>query len=312
MRTCILCLALISTTFLSCSKWGENLAEGVGNKAPAIAENLVHGLREGLADDTLRHELKTLIAGVLTAVDDSLNESVLPGINVDTLVDNVFNSLITNLEDERLVRALDSILLHTGVSVTMAVDSILIALTSDANQARINSFLGNIIDEVVATRLRRSLTGILDSVLTRRGAADLRNNLLNDSTTLAIQTLVDSVMVTVARRLESDINPQVERPLNFIKKQAEMLLILLAVLAAAIVAFIWRQRRRYLRLAKMLTHQIHEIPDQRAYDELTSRISQVAKSNDIEKYLRELLKEDGILGKEAWVNTMEKRKSQPE
>lgn len=288
------------------------MAEGVGEQAPTIAENLVRGLRHGLADDTLRHELKTLIAGALTAVDDSLNQSVLPDIKVDTLVDNAFNSLITNLEDERLVRALDSILMHAGVGVTTTVDSILIALTSDANQERINSFLGSIIDDVVATRLRSSLTGVLDSVLTRQGADNLINNLLNDSTTLALQTLVDSVMVTVARRLDSDINPQVQRPLSFIKKQAEMLLILLAVLAAAIVAFVWRQRRRYLKLAKMLTHQIHEIPDQRAYDELTSRISQAAKSDDNEKYLRELLKEDGILGKEAWMNTMTKRESQTE
>ncbi len=61
------------------------------------------------------------------------------------------------------------------------------------------------------------------------------------------------------------------------------------------------RRKRERRILDLLTYQIHEIPDQQAYDELVTRIRRNAQEQGLEPRLREILAERGILGQENWV-----------
>jgi len=66
------------------------------------------------------------------------------------------------------------------------------------------------------------------------------------------------------------------------------------VLSAAIIGWVWYQRRRYAKLVRVLTYEIDKIPSQTLYDELTKRIRNEAQKNELEPLLRKSLKETGL------------------
>ena len=86
----------------------------------------------------------------------------------------------------------------------------------------------------------------------------------------------------------------VHKDVPFVQRQAKNLLLALGAVAAAIIGWIWYQRRRYAKLVSVLTYEIDKIPSQTLYDELTKRIRNEAQKNELEPLLRDVLKEQGI------------------
>ncbi|MDX1407237.1 MAG: hypothetical protein R3330_03860 [Saprospiraceae bacterium] len=311
VKTLLLLLSLVLVS--SCGyKFGKNLgtglSEGVSTNASDIGRNVIGGVNQGLAEDSLKNELKDLVTEVLAAVDASLNEQLLPNLNIDTVTNKLYYSLIGYLENDTLQQALNGVFNSVGSNLETLISRVIGSATSRANQQQINAFIAGIINEDLGNKLQASLTGILDSVLTRQGALDLTANILNDSLTVGLQTLVDSLLMTVARRIP-EITEGAKEPLSFFKKQAEELLILIALLALGIIAYIWNQRRKAQKVARVLAHQINDIPDEKTFNELTTRIQQEAISVNAEKDLRKMLSDNGMLGKEAWLSKKQKAES---
>jgi hypothetical protein len=73
-----------------------------------------------------------------------------------------------------------------------------------------------------------------------------------------------------------------------------------AALLAAFLAWLWVLKRRYKNMAEIMTHAIHYIPNQSAYDELTDRIKQQAQAQKVERHLQRVLKQQGIFRDQNW------------
>jgi len=141
----------------------------------------------------------------------------------------------------------------------------------------------------------------LDSLLSDAGADRIRTQLLGEPTKAALNSMLDSAMTVVIKRINQDLSlPQVGQHLNFIQKWAKELLLLIGLIAIGIIAFVWYKRTRYLKLVQLLTNQIDQIPNEMAYDELTQRIQKVAREQDYESTIRQVLADNGMLGNEDW------------
>ena len=98
-----------------------------------------------------------------------------------------------------------------------------------------------------------------------------------------------------SRRFDSELKPKLDENLNFIQKNATLLIILLGAVTLVIIWFVWRQKEKYLKLTKMLTFQISEVSDKNMKEVLKTNISKNAKTIGIEDDLRMLLDKHGLL-----------------
>ncbi len=141
---------------------------------------------------------------------------------------------------------------------------------------------------------------------TRLRIAALRNELLGDSTRLLIGRLRGELTSEETARqlsvmLDAALNPTIQKldrtinqNLKVTQKYANEIIFALLAAALLIIGWVWYQRRKYIRLVKLLTVQINDIPDQRYYDELTHRIQKEAIKTDMEPALREVLRAQGL------------------
>ena len=163
--------------------------------------------------------------------------------------------------------------------------------------------IGALRDEVMGLRTRRMIGELRDELLgdkTIVRAASLRDDLLGPSTQVAVQAIVDSAMISLVRRYEKDLAPELQSQFTFLQRNATQILLLIAGLAIAIIAFVWWQKTKYRKLLALLTNQVHHIPDRRLYDQFTHGVKQRAQETGTEPLLRKVLTEQGLIGGAAW------------
>jgi phosphatidylinositol kinase/protein kinase (PI-3 family) len=152
-------------------------------------------------------------------------------------------------------------------------------------------------------RLRNELLGDATAIQIAR----LRDSLLSAKTADAVKAIVDSALSGASRFLKTDLRQGIDSNVSIIQKYAVRWLLLLAAIATAIIFLVWRNRQKYLKMTTLLASQIHAIPDQKTYNEITSRIKTKAIESGVEPSLNKVLKENGILGKEKWKADQEKK-----
>jgi hypothetical protein len=128
----------------------------------------------------------------------------------------------------------------------------------------------------------------------------LRDSLLGAKTAIAVKTIVDSALSGASGFLQNGLRKGIDSNASVIQKYALRWLLLLGAIAAIIIFLVWRNRQKYLKMVTVLTSQINSISDQKAYDELTSRIKEKAIETGVEPTLRKVLQENGLMGKESW------------
>jgi len=243
---------------------GMNATLGVSDTVGYVAKRAAQGLKEGLKglSDTLDPEVKKIIEriGNLSANQlDSLGERL----------ESRLKSLKGEIKDEELKKfLLDMVEEATGKLKTQTRTAL-----SDMIQNALDSFDA----ETARDKLQIILTGAL-----------------GDSTKVLAQELVNGALQPTMDSLFKRIDKLVQKDVPFVDKQARKLLLALAVLSAAIIGWVWYQRRRYAKLVRVLTYEIDKIPSQTLYDELTKRIKNEAQKNELEPLLRKSLKETGL------------------
>jgi len=265
-------VVLVASLLTGCAfeEWGSDLgsglASGVNKKADSLAYKII-----GTAVDTLT---RTGSREKLRALADELGNELVRDVAAsrDTLLGVYTREWIARLRRDML-----------GEGTRREVG----ALRDELLGARTN---------VLVAALRNSLLG--DSTRTQAGA--LRDSLLGPATRSAVQVLVDSAMSSFARRFRQNVVPELNTQLSFIQRNASELVLLVAALAIGIIAFVWWQKRRYRQLLALLACQIHEIPDQEAYDNLTRGVQKKAEETGYEPLLRKVLAEQGVLESESW------------
>jgi hypothetical protein len=63
-----------------------------------------------------------------------------------------------------------------------------------------------------------------------------------------------------------------------------------------IIFLIWQNRKKYLRMVAIIAKQVHDIPDQNIYDQVTAKIKQDSVATGLEPTLRNLLEKNGLIG----------------
>jgi len=259
-------IVLLAGLLAGCSfgEWGRDFGtgtiEGLGSKADSLGARVVAGAADTLTAAGTRRRLDSLIN------DLGLALSRQAGNARDTLLGAYTRGLILALKDS---------LLGAGSRKEVA--------------ALRNELLGAGTEQQLS-RLRDALVG--DTTLLR--AAALRNDLLGPATGAAVQALVDSAMSSLIRRYRNDLAPELQSELSFLQRNAAGLIGLVAALALAVIAFVWWQKRKYRELVALLANSIHEIPDQKSYDDLTRSVQRRAQERGYEPLLRKTLAAQGL------------------
>jgi hypothetical protein len=183
------------------------------------------------------------------------------------------------------------------------VDSLRNSLLGTGTQAR----LGALRDEL----LGRKTAAFLDDSL-RNAIAGLRNELLGASTQTALDSIVSRTMATLSQSYRDKLQPLVHEEEGFVKRNISAILFGAGGVVACVVllaAILQARRKQERNILDLLAYQIHEIPDQHAYDELVTRIRRKAQELGLEPRLQELLRDRGILGKENWITKSANRAS---
>lgn len=242
---------------------GRSATIGSSEKAHLVSQSLIQGLK-GITD-TLNPDIQKIMRTI-----DSLG----------------------NLTDAQLVKLGETL------------DARLHRLKDGIKDEDLKKFLIGMIEEATG-KLRKEtkyllsdmIQASLDSLGTASSKEKIRliiRDVLGDSTQQQAQLLVQSALQPTIDTILRGVDRIVNRDVPFVQKQASKLLILLALLATGIIAFVWYQRKRYARLVSLLTYQIDKIPSQTMYDELTHNIKNDAQKEGLEPLLRETLKEQGI------------------
>ncbi len=288
-RTAWILLALV-LTLGSCINFkgvGSDLGEGFSTKTDTIGSNLMHGVASQLTSDEQRKKLASMIDELVTRLGTSVSAQGM--------------LLRDSLTSEYTRRMLDT--LREGL-IGSALRGNINSLIDAAIGSRTKELLGQLRTELVGPHSRELLSELVRS---------LRNTALGDSTQLLIadvlhgalvgangdvKNIVDSAVLTLARRYKSDLKPQLE-DLSFLQRNVTEVLITVAVLALIIIGFVWWQKEKYLRLTRLLATQIHSIPDDQQFQQLKQRIHEKAKETGLEMPLRKILQQQGLLGPDA-------------
>jgi len=242
---------------------GLNAANGAASKAQLISQNLIAGLKGSM--DTLDPDIQK----IMRTIDSLGNMTDAQLIKLGETLEARLDRLKTNIKDEELKKYLVSMV--EGVTGKLRKDTKY--LLSDMIQSTLDS---------------------LGSASSKEKIKLIINSLLGEDTKKQAQDLIQGALQPTMDTLLNRIDKIVHKDVPFVQRQANKLLISLGLLAAAIIGFVWYQRRRYAKLVGLLTYQIDKLSSKEAYDELTHQIKNEAQKTGLEPLLRETLKEQGI------------------
>ncbi len=244
----------------SFEKAGNNLGLGLNKNTKDLGRNLISGVQEGLTDSAFRQNLKILLDTVINEAGLATNRSLI-ALRDSVLSDKWF------MFTRQLVEELSGP--HTLGNVALLRKE----LVGDTTRRKVKLLVSQALNQVLNDNTNAKLGMMRDELLgakTKEELSALRNELLGPRTNEAIRAIVDTAMMTVAYRMKHDVKEVVGENASFIQKYVGRLLIIVGLIAAGIIFLVWRNRQKYLKLVTVLTNQIHAIPDQGAYNDLTS------------------------------------------
>lgn len=241
----------------------RSAALGLADTAQAISKSLIIGLKGSM--DTLDPDFQKLKLKLEELGNLSEAQLAKLGNQLDLRVKN----LKADIKDEELKKFLLSIIQESTGKLKKETRTLL----SDMIQEALNSF---------------------DAETAKEKMQIIIHGALGDSTRIKAQLLVNAALQPTVDSIMTKIEKIVHKDVPFVQRQAKNLLFALAALAAAIIGWIWYQRRKYAKLVSILTYQIDKIPSQDLYDELTKRIRNETQKTELEPLLRDVLKEQGI------------------
>jgi hypothetical protein len=246
-----------------------NKAEpALSDLASKAGENFVLGATKALPQaasglkgfaDTLNPDIKKLIHAIAIAGDTTNIQLTKLGDNLHWQIGRLKGDL--KFTDELVAKIMRTLDKNSQRLLTNMLQNALDSMNSPASKAKLDSIIGNI---------------------------------LSEKTSMRTQQLVNNTLQPTIDTLTSRIDKIVHKDIPFVQRQASMIIGGITLAALLIIGFVWYQRRKYLRLIKVLTYQIDQIGDQSSYDNLTKHISSQTKKEDLEPLLKNILSEQGI------------------
>lgn len=294
--TVVLLLLLLFAGGCNIEKMGSQLSNGLKKNTREIGRNTILGAGDGLADSLFQQRLHHLLDSVLATAGTKGAEAA--GKLLDSLLSERWPVFVSQLVEEATGRQLRRNLSNVTGDLQLTVTNLL----GPANREQLRLLVATALSEITNERLRLAAAGMREELTgeaMRSNLGQMGAALLNDKTNAAIKAIVDTAMLTIAYRMRNDVKDAVGENASFIQRYAGRLLLLMGAIALIIIVVVWRLKQKYARMTTVLASQIYAIPDQTAYDDLTSRIKEKATIAGIEPTLRKMLEENGLLGKES-------------
>ena len=248
---------------------GENLGNGLGGSLTAKADSITGRAVKGAADELAKPELERKLDSLITLLGQSTNRQ-LSGIR-DTLIGTVTQRRLDSLREELVGEK-----------------------TKDDLLAIRNSFFDRSLQQYLSNTLNRVGPSVLNES-TKTKLIEFRDTLLGQTSNRLLKAIIDTAMTDLESRLKNEVYPEMRGNISFVERNATWLIILIGIVAVGVAWFIWAQKEKYLRMAKMLTYQISEFKDAPTKETLKENVSRNAKTIGIEDDLRELLDKQGLL-----------------
>ena len=288
---------------------GCSFVSNIGGSLNDAGKNLSAGAVQGIAEQDTT--LQKLVDSIITTLGQSGNRQAV--LLRDSLLGNRTRELLEAIEKD-----LGQNLTATTVGLR---DSLLGPYT--------RQWLLDL-ERDLAADLLKTVAGMRDNLLgeeTTQRLARLRDQLLGHETGLLVAALRDTLLgsnmrTQIALLRDELLGPETQNRIDsivtgltdhlqrvtqeeegFLKKHiTEILWTVGGIIALLLVlgALLMRRERQYKNMLKMLTFQINEIDDMKAYDALTAKIQKDAQRTGLEGKLRSLLADQGLLGAEQW------------
>lgn len=305
-NTVLPAVTAILLLFTQCNfqKIGRDTGKGFNENTQSIASNLMAGVNKGLSDPGFKQNLYHLVDSLVSTAGLSANKSAR------SLVDSLLSEKLVTYTARMVEEATGKNLRHNVDLITSDLQESVAGILGPATRQRVRLLVATALNEITGEKLQLAVARLRDEMTglpLRNNIGALRDSLLNDRTNAAIKAIVDTAMVAIAYRMKHDINPSLQDNLSFIQRNATTLLIVLGIIAVVIIVVIWRLKEKYAKMTSVLTSQIHALPDQQAYDTLTSNIKEKAIVAGVEPDLRKVLEKNGLLGTESRENWQAKK-----
>lgn len=222
------------------------------------------------------------------------------------------DSLINERTSKNLNLMLDSVMVNFSSTSKRELVSLIDSILADYVEIRLkkigNSFeqeFARLPDDLLGERTSFLLSNLRDDLIgdtTTARLAVLRNELLGEKTSGLVDSLIASALNTALLKYEGS-REMFREDLSFVQENATAILITAGVVIAALIVIagiVFLKKQKLQKTSEVLSMQIHNMPDQKTYDELVARIRRNAQENKVEPELRKILEEQGILGEESW------------
>lgn len=240
--------------------FGQNAIVGVNKGIPSLINTLVESLRANV--DTINPQIKNAFIRI-----DSLS---------DVEIDKIGYRVVEQVRKIKREVTDDDLKDFFIASLEQSIGRV-----DGQVQASIRHIIDNTLD-------------VLNSSSTRHKFGSIRDSIFNEATKRQLQETINRSVQPTIDTLSIRIDRIVNKNVPVVHRYATEFLLALALFSLVIIGYIWYQRRRYLRLSKMLTYEIHKIPSKQMYDELVGRIQSSAQNESLEPLLREILQSQGI------------------
>lgn len=266
-------------------KAGKKLGDGLGQSTKTIGGNLVAGAQGQLTDSLFQVKLRQMLDSVIGS--SGTKAAITLGSLRDSLLNDKWRVFVRQLADEL-----------TGTATNSNVAALVETAAGESSRKKIRLLVSDLLNTAFSDNTHAQIEKIREELLgvkMKENIGLIRDELLNEKTNMAIKSIVDTAMMTIAYRMNHDVKDAVGENASFIQKYAGKLLMTAGAIALIIIFFVWRNRQKYLKLVTLLTSQINNIPDKNVYDDLTNRIKDRAVQSGVEPTLRKVLAENGIL-----------------
>jgi len=164
------------------------------------------------------------------------------------------------------------------------------------------AFRDDLLGDATEAHTRRLMEAVAGAE-TRLKLTTLRDDLIGTATQGFVRDLVRVAASTAVEEYKQKLQPSLDEQKRDIETRASRLIWTLGAALSAVVgvaALLFRRKKKAEAMLDVVTSQIHQMPERRAYDELTTRISNRAKEAGVEKQLRERLNDKSLLGQDSW------------
>ena len=238
--------------------------------------------------------------------------------------DMLIDSLVSRLSDSLGAGVFEVRELLLGDATAQRVAGLRDTLIGDETRRRVNAMVAAVMEDLLGDRTRNELRGIRDELMgdaLRLQLADLRDELMGETTEQRLAALARSFVLEVGRSYADTLRPQIREDIEYTAEQSKGVLswlreniisviVVLGLVVAGLIGFAWYLRRKrieaqrkndeHLRMVEIMTGEIDELRKNypEVYDRMKNHIQTQAVKEKVEKPLREILDQQGILRSE--------------